>query len=108
MTSGRTGRQKKSGFEHGEPVTDTPARPGGEREVRQFRNDCSLSSPTSRIFERCGVSRETAETVTQLPEAFLPYAQSVDTTARSRPVIPSPSTMTELTVDTVQGHSRAN
>ncbi|WP_434530982.1 MBL fold metallo-hydrolase [Haloarcula sp. NS06] len=57
------------------------------------------------FFERCGVSRETAETVTQLPEAFLPYAQSVDT---DHALVAGDTVTvddTELTVDTVQGHS---
>lgn len=31
------------------------------------------------FFEQCGMARETAETVTQLPEAFLRYAPSVET-----------------------------
>ncbi len=57
------------------------------------------------FFERCGVSRETAETVTQLPEAFLPYAQSVDTDRALAAGDIATVDDTELTVDTVQGHS---
>lgn len=56
------------------------------------------------FFERCGMAASTAETVTQLPEAFLNYASSVDVdrsvgagdeiTVDDRPV----------TVDTLVGH----
>ncbi|WP_135304479.1 MBL fold metallo-hydrolase [Haloarcula amylovorans] len=57
------------------------------------------------FFERCGISRETAEAVTQLPEAFLAYAQSVATDR----TVESDDTVTvddePLTVDEVTGHA---
>jgi len=57
------------------------------------------------FFERCGTSAETAETVTNLPEAFLAYAQSVDTDRE----LTGGDTVTVddrmLTVDAVQGHA---
>jgi glyoxylase-like metal-dependent hydrolase (beta-lactamase superfamily II) len=57
------------------------------------------------FFERCGTSRETAETVTQLPEAFLAYAESVETDR----TLDAGDTVTvddePLTVDTVAGHA---
>ena len=57
------------------------------------------------FFERCGISRETAKAVTQLPEAFLPYAQSVETDRE----LDAGDTLTvddePLTVDSVAGHA---
>ncbi|WP_254278992.1 MBL fold metallo-hydrolase [Haloarcula marina] len=57
------------------------------------------------FFERCGISRETAEAVTQLPEAFLPYAQSVATDR----TVTGGDTLTvddeRLIVDEVTGHA---
>ena len=57
------------------------------------------------FFERCGISRETAAAVTQLPEAFLPYAESVDTDRE----LAAGDTVTvddeRLRVDAVTGHS---
>ena len=57
------------------------------------------------FFERCGISRETAKAVTQLPEAFLPYARSVDTDRE----LGAGATLTvddePLTVDSVAGHA---
>jgi len=57
------------------------------------------------FFERCGVSRETAEAVTELPEAFLPYARSVDVDRE----LGAGETVTvadePLTVDSVSGHA---
>ncbi|QIO23602.1 MBL fold metallo-hydrolase [Haloarcula sp. JP-L23] len=59
----------------------------------------------SDFFERCGISRETAEAVTQLPEAFLAYAQSVATDRE----VTAGDTLTvddeRLTVDSVAGHA---
>ncbi|MFB6222787.1 MAG: MBL fold metallo-hydrolase [Haloarcula sp.] len=57
------------------------------------------------FFERCGVSRDTAETVTELPEAFLAYAQSVDTDRELGAGDTVTVDDTELTVDTVKGHA---
>jgi glyoxylase-like metal-dependent hydrolase (beta-lactamase superfamily II) len=57
------------------------------------------------FFERCGISRETAKAVTQLPEAFLPYAQSVET---DRELDPGDTVTVDdepLTVDSVAGHA---
>ena len=57
------------------------------------------------FFERCGISRETAKAVTQLPEAFLAYAQSVETDRE----LAAGDTVTvddvPLTVDSVAGHA---
>jgi len=57
------------------------------------------------FFERCGISRETAKAVTQLPEAFLPYARSVETDRE----LDAGATLTvddePLTVDSVAGHA---
>ncbi|MDS0259137.1 MBL fold metallo-hydrolase [Haloarcula sp. S1CR25-12] len=57
------------------------------------------------FFERCGISRETASAVTQLPEAFLPYAESVETDRE----LNAGDTVTvddePLTVDSVAGHA---
>ncbi|MBX0324506.1 MBL fold metallo-hydrolase [Halomicroarcula sp. F13] len=59
----------------------------------------------SDLFERCGISRETAEAVTQLPEAFLAYAQSVATDRE----LTAGDTLTvndeRITVDSVAGHA---
>lgn len=57
------------------------------------------------FFERCGISRETSEAVTQLPEAFLAYAESVDT---DRTLDPGDTVTVDdeaLTVDAVAGHA---
>jgi len=57
------------------------------------------------FFERCGISRETAEAVTQLPEAFLAYAESVET---DRGLDPGETVTVDdepLTVDRVDGHA---
>jgi len=59
----------------------------------------------AEFFERCGISRETAEAVTQLPEAFLAYAESVDT---DRELDPGDTVTVDdelLTVDSVAGHA---
>lgn len=57
------------------------------------------------FFERCGISRETAKAVTQLPEAFLGYAESVETDRE----LDAGDTLTvddePLTVDSVAGHA---
>ena len=57
------------------------------------------------FFERCGISRATAEAVTQLPEAFLAYARSVET---DRDLDPGDTVTVDdeaLTVDSVAGHA---
>jgi glyoxylase-like metal-dependent hydrolase (beta-lactamase superfamily II) len=57
------------------------------------------------FFERCGISRETARAVTQLPEAFLAYAESVET---DRTLDPGETVTVDdepLTVDGVAGHA---
>jgi glyoxylase-like metal-dependent hydrolase (beta-lactamase superfamily II) len=57
------------------------------------------------FFERCGISRETAKAVTQLPEAFLAYARSVET---DRELTPGDTLTVDdepLTVDAVAGHA---
>ena len=59
----------------------------------------------SDFFERCGISRETANAVTQLPEAFLAYAQSV---ATDRELVAGDVVTVDderLTVDEVTGHA---
>lgn len=57
------------------------------------------------FFERCGMARETARTVTKLPEAFLAHATSVGTDRR----IEANDVVTvddeRVTVDTVAGHA---
>ena len=57
------------------------------------------------FFERCGISRETAKAVTQLPEAFLAYAESVETDRE----LDAGDTFTvddvALTTDSVAGHA---
>ncbi|AQL43774.1 MBL fold hydrolase [Halorientalis sp. IM1011] len=57
------------------------------------------------FFERCGMARSTAETVTSLPEAFLRYAPDVETDQK----IVSGDTLvvhdTVLDVDEVLGHA---
>ncbi|WP_276272455.1 MBL fold metallo-hydrolase [Haloarcula litorea] len=59
----------------------------------------------SDFFERCGLAAETAETVTQLPEAFLAYAESVETDRE----LDAGDTVTvddePLAVDAVAGHA---
>lgn len=57
------------------------------------------------FFERCGISRETAKAVTQLPEAFLPYAQSVETDRELDPGDTLTVADEPLTVDSVAGHA---
>ena len=57
------------------------------------------------FFERCGISRATAEAVTQLPEAFLAYGRSVET---DRHLDPGDTLTVDdelLTVDGVAGHA---
>jgi glyoxylase-like metal-dependent hydrolase (beta-lactamase superfamily II) len=57
------------------------------------------------FLQRCGLAAETARTVTQLPESFLPYAPSVET---DHEVVDGDAVRvdgTELTVDQVAGHS---
>ncbi|MFC7134579.1 MULTISPECIES: MBL fold metallo-hydrolase [Salinibaculum] len=57
------------------------------------------------FFERCGLSAETARTVTDLPTAFLPYAPDVETdralTAGDNVTVRE----TTLGVDAVEGHA---
>ena len=56
------------------------ASPSGAAIMRDF--GARLHSEQSYFvdfFERCGISAETAKAVTQLPEAFLSYAESVET-----------------------------
>jgi len=57
------------------------------------------------FFEKCGISRETAKAVTQLPEAFLAYAESVEVDRK----LAAGDTVTvddeALTVDSVAGHA---
>lgn len=58
------------------------------------------------FFERCGMDRTTARTVTDLPDAFLSYAPSVTV---DRSVEAGDSVVaadTTLTVDTLTGHAR--
>ena len=57
------------------------------------------------FFERCGISRETAVAVTQLPEAFLPYAQSVATDRELAAGDVVTVADERLTVDEVTGHA---
>jgi len=57
------------------------------------------------FFERCGMARKTAETVTELPEAFLGYASSV---ATDRELVADDAIAvrdTTLTVHEAQGHA---
>ncbi|WP_277541673.1 MBL fold metallo-hydrolase [Haloarcula laminariae] len=57
------------------------------------------------FFERCGISRETAKAVTQLPEAFLPYARSVETDRELDDGDIITVDDESLTVDGVAGHA---
>lgn len=57
------------------------------------------------FFERCGMARETAETVTKLPEAFLDYATSVDTDRRLETEDEVTVDDERVTVDRVAGHA---
>jgi len=59
----------------------------------------------TEFFERCGMSRETAGTVTQLPEAFLTYTEDV-TVDRELGAGDTVTVADEpLTVDEVAGHA---
>lgn len=57
------------------------------------------------FFERCGLSAETARTVTDLPGAFLPYAPDVETDRSLEPGDSVTVRGTTLTVDAVEGHA---
>lgn len=57
------------------------------------------------FFERCGMARETSETVTKLPEAFLAYATSVDVDRRIEAGDDVTVDDARVTVDAVTGHA---
>ncbi len=57
------------------------------------------------FFERCGMARETAETVTALPEAFLAYATSVDVDRTLDAGDDVTVDDERVTVDAVAGHA---
>jgi glyoxylase-like metal-dependent hydrolase (beta-lactamase superfamily II) len=57
------------------------------------------------FFERCGLSAESAETVTNLPEAFLPFAPEVQTDRRLSSGDRFTVVETTLTADPVEGHA---
>ena len=57
------------------------------------------------FFERCGMARETAETVTKLPEAFLAYATSVETDRHLDAGDDVTVDDERVTVDDVAGHA---
>jgi len=57
------------------------------------------------FFERCGVSRETAETVTELPEAFIAYAESVQVDRELESGDDVTVDDSRLAVDAVAGHA---
>lgn len=59
----------------------------------------------SDLFERCGMAHETAKTVTQLPEAFLPYAESVDVDRQLSAGAELTVDDEPVTVDSVTGHA---
>jgi len=57
------------------------------------------------FFEQCGMARETAATVTNLPEAFLAYATSVDVDRELDAGDGVTVDDVQLTVDAVTGHA---
>lgn len=57
------------------------------------------------FFQRCGLSAETAKTVTDLPSAFLPYAPDVQTDRELAVGDTISVDGTVLTVDGVEGHA---
>ncbi|MCU4798946.1 MBL fold metallo-hydrolase [Halobacteria archaeon HArc-gm2] len=57
------------------------------------------------FFEQCGMARETAETVTNLPEAFLAYATSVDVDRELEAGDDVNVDDVHLTADAVTGHA---
>jgi glyoxylase-like metal-dependent hydrolase (beta-lactamase superfamily II) len=57
------------------------------------------------FFEQCGLSAETARTVTDLPDAFLAYAPDVDVTRELDTGDTVTVDGTQLTVDSVVGHA---
>jgi glyoxylase-like metal-dependent hydrolase (beta-lactamase superfamily II) len=57
------------------------------------------------FFEQCGMARETAETVTQLPESYLRYAPSVQTDRELEAGDAITIRETALDVHEVQGHA---
>ncbi|MEF8872149.1 MAG: MBL fold metallo-hydrolase [Haloarculaceae archaeon] len=56
-------------------------------------------------FQRCGLSAEAAQTVTNLPEAFLPFAPNVETDRRLSSGDKFSVVETTLTADAVEGHA---
>lgn len=70
--------------------------PGRFEHERRFFTD---------FFERCGMARSTAETVTELPETFLKYAPSVETDREVDAGDTLVAGDTTLTVDAVSGHA---
>ena len=57
------------------------------------------------FFERCGMARETATTITRLPDAYLTYAPDVDADRRVEAGDEIPLEDGSLTVDEVAGHA---
>ena len=57
------------------------------------------------FFQRCGLSAETASTVTNLPEAFLPFAPDVETDRRLADGDQLTVVDTTLTAEDVAGHA---
>lgn len=57
------------------------------------------------LFERCGLSAETAETVTELPRAFLPFAPDVGTDREIESGDRFTVLGTTLTAEAVKGHA---
>jgi glyoxylase-like metal-dependent hydrolase (beta-lactamase superfamily II) len=58
-----------------------------------------------RFFQRCGLSAETARTVTDLPTAFLPYASDIGTDRTLDAGDTVTVDETTLTADAVEGHA---
>ncbi|PSP85076.1 MBL fold hydrolase [Halobacteriales archaeon QS_1_68_17] len=56
-------------------------------------------------FDRCGMAESTARTVTELPEAFLPYAGSVETDRELEPDDVVVVADEPVTVEGIEGHA---
>lgn len=82
------------------------ASPAGARIIGDFSGRLEREQAFfTDFFQRCGLPAETARTITELPEAFLPYAPDVETDV----VVDAGDDITiddtTMTVDSVCGHS---
>lgn len=82
------------------------ASPQGADIMAEFRQRLHYEqSYFTDFFQRCGLSAEAAQTVTNLPEAFLPFAPDVETDRRLSDGDKFSIVETTLTAAAVEGHA---